>query len=44
MEAGLAWSIGKRRRRDGGFPGAARIQQELAEGPQRRRVGILPGR
>ena len=42
VEAGLAWSIGKRRRADGGFPGAARIQQELAEGPARRRVGILP--
>ena len=42
VEAGLAWSIGKRRRSDGGFPGAARIQQELAEGPKRRRVGILP--
>ena len=42
VEAGLAWSIGKRRRQDGGFPGAARIQQELAEGPPRRRVGILP--
>ena len=42
VEAGLAWSIGKRRRQDGGFPGAARIQQELAEGPGRRRVGILP--
>ncbi|MDE0391904.1 MAG: glycine cleavage system aminomethyltransferase GcvT [Rhodospirillales bacterium] len=42
VEAGLAWSIGKRRRTGGGFPGAARIQQELAEGPKRRRVGILP--
>ena len=42
VEAGLTWSVGKRRRREGGFPGAARIQQELAEGPQRRRVGILP--
>ena len=42
VEAGLAWSIGKRRRAEGGFPGAARIQRELAEGPQRRRVGIRP--
>ena len=42
VEAGLAWSIGKRRRQEGGFPGSARIQQELAEGPKRRRVGILP--
>ena len=42
VEAGLAWSIGKRRRREGGFPGAERIQSELAGGPQRRRVGIRP--
>ena len=42
VEAGLAWSIGKRRRREGGFPGAERIRRELAEGPGRRRVGIRP--
>jgi aminomethyltransferase len=42
IEGGLAWSIQKRRREEGGFPGAARIQRELAEGPSRRRVGILP--
>lgn len=42
IEAGLAWSIQKRRRLEGGFPGAARIQRELAEGPSRRRVGIKP--
>jgi len=42
VEAGLAWSIGKRRRVEGGFPGAARVQSELANGPSRRRVGILP--
>ena len=42
IEAGLAWTIGKRRRRDGGFPGAAVILRELAEGASRRRVGILP--
>jgi len=42
IEAGLAWSIQKRRRLEGGFPGAARIQRELAEGPLRRRVGIRP--
>src|SRR5690606_2618138 len=28
VEAGLTWSIGKRRREQGGFPGAARIQAE----------------
>jgi aminomethyltransferase len=42
IEAGLAWSIQKRRRSEGGFPGAARIQNELANGPARRRVGLLP--
>jgi aminomethyltransferase len=42
VEAGLAWSIQKRRRTEGGFPGAARLQAELAEGAARRRVGILP--
>jgi aminomethyltransferase len=42
IEAGLAWSIQKRRRAEGGFPGAARIQAELANGPARKRVGIRP--
>ena len=42
IEAGLAWSIQKRRRSEGGFPGAKRIQDELAHGPKRRRVGIKP--
>lgn len=42
IEAGLAWSIQKRRRTDGGFPGAGRIQRELRDGPSRRRVGIRP--
>jgi aminomethyltransferase len=42
IEAGLAWSIQKRRREDGGFPGAARIQREIKDGPSRRRVGIRP--
>ena len=42
VEAGLTWSIQKRRRTEGGFPGAQRIQRELAEGPSRRRVGIVP--
>ena len=41
-EAGLAWTIGKRRRTEGGFPGAERILRELAEGPRRKRVGIRP--
>ncbi|HEY7764246.1 MAG TPA: glycine cleavage system aminomethyltransferase GcvT [Aestuariivirgaceae bacterium] len=42
VEAGLAWSIGKRRRVEGGFTGAERILAELKKGPSRRRVGILP--
>ena len=40
VEAGLAWSIQKRRRASGGFPGAARILRELREGPARMRVGF----
>ncbi|MEN3375763.1 MAG: aminomethyltransferase [Hyphomicrobiales bacterium] len=42
VEAALTWSIGKRRREQGGFPGAGRVQSEIAEGPARRRVGIKP--
>ena len=42
VEAGLVWSIAKRRRTDGGFIGAARVQKELAEGTKRKRVGIRP--
>ncbi len=43
IEARLQWSIQKRRRDEGGFPGADRIKAELANGPSRRRVGIKPG-
>lgn len=42
VEAGLAWSIGRRRREGGGFPGAERILRELRDGPRRHRVGIRP--
>jgi aminomethyltransferase len=42
VEAALNWSIQKRRREEGGFPGADRVRRELAEGPARKRVGILP--
>lgn len=42
IEADLKWSIQKRRREQGGFLGAARIQSELAVGPSRLRVGIRP--
>ncbi|MBL1421016.1 MAG: glycine cleavage system aminomethyltransferase GcvT [Alphaproteobacteria bacterium] len=41
-EAGLMWAIGKRRREEGGFPGADIIQQQLTNGVFRKRVGILP--
>jgi glycine cleavage system T protein (aminomethyltransferase) len=43
VEAGLAWSIGKRRRQEGGFPGASRILDELQRGADRRRVGLEMG-
>jgi aminomethyltransferase len=42
VEAGLAWSIQKRRWLEGGFPGFERIGRELGQGPARRRVGIRP--
>ena len=42
IEAALSWSIQKRRRVEGGFPGARRIQGELANGPDRQRVGVRP--
>lgn len=42
IEAGLAWSIGKRRRAEGGFPGADVIAAQLAEGASSLRVGLLP--
>jgi len=40
VEAALEWSIGRRRREDGGFPGADVILRQIAEGTGRRRVGI----
>ena len=42
VEAGLTWSIQKRRREAGGFPGAARVLAELRDGPSRARVGLKP--
>jgi aminomethyltransferase len=45
VEAGLTWSIGKRRRAALDFPGAAVIADQLANGVTRRRVGLrLEGR
>ncbi|MBG6162910.1 aminomethyltransferase [Labrenzia sp. EL_195] len=42
IEASLIWAIQKRRREEGGFPGADRIQREIAEGTSRKLVGIRP--
>ena len=42
IEGNISFAVGKRRRTEGGFPGAARIQRELAEGPKRLRVGLRP--
>ena len=39
-EADLGFPIGKRRRAEGGFPGAGRVLAELAGGPPRLRVGL----
>ena len=40
IEANLAFAVSKRRRRDGDFPGVARINGELEAGPSRIRVGL----
>ena len=42
IEAVLGWSIQKRRRIEGGFPDAKRIQDALANGTDRQRVGVRP--
>ncbi len=42
VEASLAWSVPRRRREEGGFPGAARILREIADGPSRKIAGIRP--
>ncbi len=42
VEAALVWTIGKRRRAEWTFLGAARIRAELEAGPARLRVGIRP--
>jgi aminomethyltransferase len=40
VEADLGFALPKRRRSEGGYPGAERIKRELAAGPARRRVGL----
>lgn len=42
VEANLSWIIGKRRREQGGFPGAETILGQLSNGAPRLRVGIKP--
>ena len=42
VEGNIAFTIGKRRRTEGGFRGATRILKELSESPERLRVGIQP--
>ena len=42
VEADLVWTMSKRRKADGGFPGDAIIQTQLEEGTARKRVGLLP--
>jgi aminomethyltransferase len=45
VEAGLTWAIQKVRRpggdRAGGYPGAARVGEQLLQGAPRRRVGLI---
>ncbi len=42
IEAGLVWTIGRRRREESGFPGAKQILAQLSDGPRRSLVGIIP--
>ncbi|MDB5820810.1 MAG: Aminomethyltransferase glycine cleavage system protein [Rhizobacter sp.] len=45
VEAGLTWAMQKIRKpggaRSGGYPGASVIEAQLADGPPRRRVGLI---
>ncbi|MDE2334718.1 MAG: glycine cleavage system aminomethyltransferase GcvT [Rhodospirillales bacterium] len=42
IEAGLVWTIAKRRRAGWDFLGGAALRDILASGPARQRIGILP--
>ncbi len=42
VEAGLTWTIGKRRKMAWDFPGALAIRDQLENGPHRHRVGLRP--
>lgn len=41
-EAGLLWSVPKRRREEANFPGASIINQHINAGAPRNRVGLVP--
>jgi aminomethyltransferase len=41
VEAGLVFGINKRRRTEGGYPGAERINREIADGTARKWVGLM---
>jgi aminomethyltransferase len=42
VEANLTWSIGKRRKSEGGFAGADIVLDKLLNGVAKKRIGILP--
>jgi aminomethyltransferase len=41
VEAGLTWTIGKRRRNEGGFLGSKVVLDQLKNGVSRRRIGLI---
>ena len=41
IEAGLAWTVGKRRRAEAGFPGADKILSQITQGVSKKRVGLM---
>jgi aminomethyltransferase len=41
--AGLGFAVPRRRRAEGGFPGATRIVRHLTDGPPRKRIGLILG-
>jgi len=41
VEAGLTWTIGKRRRKEGGFLGAEHVLPQIKEGVKHRRIGLI---
>lgn len=41
VEAGLLWTIAKRRRQEGNFPGSSIILKQIEEKPKKKRVGLV---